>query len=82
MEEAMEKDCIEIATYALYEFQIEKDMANHIKKELDKKYRCAGPLRAASFFLLRFFSFRRGVRSPHSPFLSRCCRAAARHGTW
>ena len=38
MEEAMEKDAIEVASYALNEFNVESQMANHIKKEFDKKY--------------------------------------------
>ena len=40
MEEAMEKDAIEVASYALNEFNVESQMANHIKREFDKKYRC------------------------------------------
>ena len=39
MEEEMEKVAIETATFALNEFTVEKEMANHIKKEFDKKYR-------------------------------------------
>ena len=36
----MEKDAIELATVAMMEYLIERDMAAHIKKEMDKKYRC------------------------------------------
>jgi hypothetical protein len=39
MEEAMEKDAIELATFALNEYTVESQMANHIKREFDKKYR-------------------------------------------
>ena len=39
MEEAMEKEAIEVAAFALNEFTVESQMANHIKKEFDKKYR-------------------------------------------
>ena len=35
----MEKDAIEVASFALNEFMREDHMANHIKKEFDKKYR-------------------------------------------
>ena len=41
MADEMEKDAIETATFAINEFLTEKDMANHIKKEFDKKYRSA-----------------------------------------
>ena len=41
MADEMEKDAIEIATFAMNEFMRETDMANHVKKEFDKKYRCA-----------------------------------------
>ena len=50
MEEAMEKDAIEVASYALNEFNVESQMANHIKREFDKKYRCVrshGAMQAA-----------------------------------
>lgn len=39
MEEAMEKEAIEIAAFALNEFMTESLMANYIKREFDKKYR-------------------------------------------
>ena len=39
MADDMEKDAIEIATFAMNEFMRETEMANHIKKEFDKKYR-------------------------------------------
>ena len=35
----MEKDAIELATFALNEYTVESQMANHIKREFDKKYR-------------------------------------------
>jgi len=38
MVEEMEKDAIELATVAMMEYLIERDMAAHIKKEMDKKY--------------------------------------------
>ena len=40
MSDEMEKDAIDIASYAVNEFVVESIMANHIKKEFDKKYRC------------------------------------------
>ena len=40
MSDEMEKDAIDVASYALNEFMQESLMANHIKKEFDKKYRC------------------------------------------
>ena len=48
MADEMEKDAIEIASYALNEFVIEREMANHIKREFDKKYRCAAPPRGSN----------------------------------
>ena len=38
MSEDMEKDAIDMSTYAINEFTVEKEMANYIKKEFDKKY--------------------------------------------
>jgi len=38
MSDEMEKDAIEVATYALNEYTVESTMANYIKKEFDKKY--------------------------------------------
>jgi len=38
MSDEMEKDAIEVATYALNEYMVESTMANYIKKEFDKKY--------------------------------------------
>jgi len=43
MTEDMEKDAIEQAVFAMNEFVREVDMAAHIKKEFDKKYRCVEP---------------------------------------
>ena len=51
MSDEMEKDAIEIATFALNEHQIESHMANHIKREFDKKYRCCSS-RAGAFLSL------------------------------
>ena len=82
MEAAMEQDAIEVATYALNEFVVEKEMANYIKKEFDKKYRCerAAAPRLETFPPLFLFAFAVLTRSPFSPplFLPSC---AARHGT-
>jgi len=38
LSDEMEKDAIEVATYALNEYMVESTMANYIKKEFDKKY--------------------------------------------
>lgn len=38
MSEEMEKDAIQIATEALFEYNVEAHMAAHIKREFDKKY--------------------------------------------
>lgn len=38
MEENMQRDAVDIASQALDKFNIEKDIAAHIKKEFDKKY--------------------------------------------
>ena len=40
MSEEMSEFAIETATFALGEYNIESQMANHIKREFDKKYRC------------------------------------------
>ena len=60
----MEKDAIELATFALNEYTVESQMANHIKREFDKKYRyvssrLAAPMSLAfsPFHLLPFFFF-------------------------
>ena len=39
MPEELEKDTIELGIFAMNEFNREVDMAAHIKRELDKKYR-------------------------------------------
>ena len=41
MSEEMSEFAIETATFALGEYNIESHVANHIKREFDKKYRCA-----------------------------------------
>ena len=76
MEPAMEQDAIEVATYALNEFVVEKEMANYIKKEFDKKYRCerAAAPRLETFPPLFLFAFAVLTRSPFSPPLF--CRLA------
>lgn len=38
MSEEMQQDAVDCATQALDKFNIEKDIAAHIKKEFDKKY--------------------------------------------
>jgi len=38
MPDEMQQDAIEIANQALEKFQVEKDIAAHIKKEFDKKF--------------------------------------------
>ena len=38
MSEEMEKDAIAIATEAIHEYNIESQVASHIKREFDKKY--------------------------------------------
>ena len=38
MLEEMQQDLVECATQALEKYNIEKDIATHIKKEFDKKY--------------------------------------------
>ncbi|KAL4668000.1 hypothetical protein H8959_006689 [Pygathrix nigripes] len=38
MLEEMQQDSVECATQALEKYNIEKDIAAHIKKEFDKKY--------------------------------------------
>uniref|UniRef100_A0A8C6D424 Dynein light chain n=1 Tax=Moschus moschiferus TaxID=68415 RepID=A0A8C6D424_MOSMO len=38
MSEKMQQDSVECATRALEKYNIEKDIAAHIKKEFDKKY--------------------------------------------
>ncbi|XP_056360623.1 dynein light chain 1, cytoplasmic-like [Oenanthe melanoleuca] len=38
MSEEMQQDAVECATQALEKYNIEKDIAAHIKKEFDKKY--------------------------------------------
>ena len=38
MEENMQRDAVDVASQALDKFNIEKDIAAHIKKEFDKKY--------------------------------------------
>ncbi|XP_077044067.1 dynein light chain 1, cytoplasmic isoform X1 [Agelaius phoeniceus] len=38
MSEEMQQDSVECATQALEKYNIEKDIAAHIKKEFDKKY--------------------------------------------
>mmetsp|Transcript_3551 Transcript_3551/g.8925 ORF Transcript_3551/g.8925 Transcript_3551/m.8925 type:complete len:80 (-) Transcript_3551:295-534(-) len=38
MAEEMQMDAIEISQEAIHHFVLEKDMANFIKKEFDKKY--------------------------------------------
>ena len=40
MSEEMERDAIEFAMVALSEYSVEAQMAAHIKREFDKKYRC------------------------------------------
>ena len=47
MEDSMATFAIETASYALNEYAIEKDMANYIKREFDKAYRCACWLEAS-----------------------------------
>ena len=44
MSDEMTEYAIETSTFALGEYPIESQMANHIKREFDKKYRCAGSL--------------------------------------
>ena len=46
MSEEMERDAIEFATVALAEYSVEAQMAAHIKREFDKKYRCERARRA------------------------------------
>ena len=46
----MEKDAIELATFALNEYTVESQMANHIKREFDKKYRYVSSRFAAPTF--------------------------------
>ena len=46
MSEEMTEFAIETATFALGEYNIESMMANHIKREFDKKYRYGGYTRA------------------------------------
>ena len=82
MEPAMEQDAIEVATYALNEFVVEKEMANYIKKEFDKKYRCERaaappPRNVSSTFSLRVCRAH-ALSLLSSAFLPSC---AARHGT-
>ena len=62
MSDEMEKDAIEVATFALFEFMQEKDMANHIKKEFDKKYRCGLRRPVAPCDPPPFFSTRRAPK--------------------
>jgi len=38
MSEAMQQEAVDIASIALSKYNIEKDVAAHIKKEFDKKY--------------------------------------------
>eukprot|EP00322_Chrysochromulina_rotalis_P007897 CAMPEP_0115867344 /NCGR_PEP_ID=MMETSP0287-20121206/20721_1 /TAXON_ID=412157 /ORGANISM="Chrysochromulina rotalis, Strain UIO044" /LENGTH=87 /DNA_ID=CAMNT_0003321949 /DNA_START=67 /DNA_END=330 /DNA_ORIENTATION=+ len=38
MHEEMEKDVIELASFAMNEFLKNEEMAEHIRKELDKRY--------------------------------------------
>ncbi|KAI9493859.1 dynein light chain 1, cytoplasmic [Zychaea mexicana] len=38
MSEEMQQEAIECSTQALEKFNIEKDIASHIKREFDKKY--------------------------------------------
>ncbi|KAL7569201.1 hypothetical protein ACA910_016761 [Epithemia clementina (nom. ined.)] len=38
MEEKMQQDAVDIASKALSEYNIEKDVAAYIKKEFDRKY--------------------------------------------
>ena len=92
MDEQMEKDAIEVATFALNEHLEEKLMANHIKKEFDKKYRCERSISVSPFFFRRACPSRgEGCHAtPPAPEQqsapltaaghSRAC--AARHGTW
>lgn len=44
MADDMEKVAIETATYALNEYNTEKEMASHVKKEFDKQFRCVEQL--------------------------------------
>ena len=39
MSDEMEKDAIAIAIEALFEYNVESQVAAHIKREFDKKYR-------------------------------------------
>ena len=41
MTEEMEKDVLELAATAIVDYMSEKDMADHIRREMDKKYKCA-----------------------------------------
>ena len=43
MVEEMEKDAIELAIFAMMEYLKEWEMAAHIKKEMDKKYKWVPP---------------------------------------
>ena len=79
MSEEMTTHAIEVATFAIGEYMVEKEMANHIKKEFDKAYRClaaAGPAHSPSRAPMH--GRRCCSRSPGT--LARA--AAARHGTW
>lgn len=40
MSEEMTEFALETASFALAEYNIEASMANHIKREFEKKYRC------------------------------------------
>ena len=51
MSEEMERDAIEFAMVALSEYSVEAQMAAHIKREFDKKYRCHPHVR---LFCVRF----------------------------
>ena len=42
MSEDMQQDAVDCATQAMEKYNIEKDIAAHIKKEFDKKYNRPG----------------------------------------
>ena len=46
MSDEMMEFSVEVAAFAMNEYMIEAQMANHIKREFDKKYRYGGYTRA------------------------------------
>ena len=98
MSEEMQQDSVECATQALEKYNIEKDIAAHIKKEFDKKYNptwhCIVGRNFGSYVthetkhFIYFYLGQVAILLFKSPFLLQCLRRSptlgigGRNGTW